>query len=93
MNTTNLTPRRKAILAEIRKSNGRSPSYRDLMQATLYRSSSGMQVHLNALRRHGYLEFDPFQARTLTLTGKGLLAAQGYELAYLCDQDGIREVR
>ena len=88
-----LTPRRKAILAEIRRGNGHPPSVRDLMQATLYRSSSGMQVHLSALRRHGYLEFDPFRARTLTLTGRGLLAAQGYELIYTCDQDGIHEVR
>ena len=82
-----LTPRRQAILAEIRKRNGRSPSYRELLQATRYRSSSGMQVHLKALKYHGYLGFDPFQARTLTLTGKGLLAVQGYELIYTCDQD------
>ena len=87
-----LTPRRQAILAEIRKRNGRSPSCRELLQATRYRSSSGMQVHLNALKYHGYLEFDPFQARTLTLTGRGLLAAQGWKRLYRVSDDGSIEM-
>jgi hypothetical protein len=44
------------------------------------------------LRRGGYLAWANGLCRTLTLTGKGLLAAQGYEFIYACDQDGIHEV-
>jgi len=87
-----LTPRRKAILTEIRK-NGRSPSYRELVRTVGYASLGSVNQALNVLRSGGYLTWVDRLCRTLTLTGKGLLAAQGYELIYLCDQDGIHEVR
>ncbi len=88
-----LTPRRRAILAEIRKSNGHPPSCRDLERAGGYAGLGGVNKALTVLRRDGYLEWADGLCRTLTLTGKGLLAAQGYRLLYTCDQDGIHEVR
>jgi len=45
---------------------------------------------LQRLKRDGYVKFVFSEHRTLTLTGKGLLAAQGYRLLYTCDQDGIK---
>ncbi|KKN46070.1 hypothetical protein LCGC14_0676910 [marine sediment metagenome] len=86
-----LSPRRRAILAEIRK-NGRSPSLKELARQTGLASWHTVYYHLVELRNHGYLTWANGLARTLTLTGKGLLAAQGYELIFTCDQDGIHEV-
>jgi hypothetical protein len=55
-------------------------------------STNTVYYHLCALNRAGYVRWAPEKQGTLTLTGKGLLAAQGYELIYACDQDGIHEV-
>lgn len=81
-----LTPRRRAILTAIWRSNGRSPSFRELMRAVGLTSKDSMFEQLHKLKRYGYVQFLPSQHRTLTLTGKGLLAAQGYELIYMCEE-------
>jgi SOS-response transcriptional repressor LexA len=86
-----LTPRRKAILTEIWRSNGLL--YTTIQRAVGLTSKASMHYHLSALRRDGYVSWADGLCRTLTLTGKGLLAAQGFRLLYTCDQDGVYEVR
>ena len=88
-----LTPRRKAILTAIWRSNGHPPSLRELGRKVGLSANSSVFYELEKLRYRGYVTRVDGQCRTLTLTGKGLWAAQGYELIYLCDQDGIHEVR
>jgi SOS-response transcriptional repressor LexA len=87
-----LSPRRKAILREIWRRNGHPPRYSELMRAVGLHSENPIFKHLQVLKRHGYVKTTPGQCRTLTLTDKGLLAAQGYEFIYTCDQNGIHEV-
>jgi len=87
-----LTPRRKAILTAIWR--GR-PDYRELARTVGLVSPGDVHRHVDILRQGGYVNHGCGAVngcRTLTLTGRGLLAAQGYELIYLCDQDGIHEV-
>lgn len=79
-----LSPRQRAILRRIWRGNGLAPNHEELMRAAGYHSTQTIHRQLHALRRHGYVKFIPRQGRTLTLTRKGLLAAQGYELIYLC---------
>ena len=83
-----LTPRRRAILEAIRR-NGRSPSLQELGRAVGLSAKSSVFYEIEKLRYHRYVTRDEGQ-RTLTLTDKGLLAAQGFELIYTCDQDGIK---
>ncbi|KKL12394.1 hypothetical protein LCGC14_2536230 [marine sediment metagenome] len=85
-----LSPRRRAILREIWRGKGRSPSLKELMQAAKLCSHHTIFHHIRVLRRDGYVTFAPGLARTLTLTDKGLLAAQGFELIYVCDENGIK---
>ena len=88
-----LSPRRRAILREIWNRKGHCPTFQEVGQAAGLCSTSAIWYDLERLRNRGYVLWADGQARTLTLTGKGLLAAQGFELIYLCDQDGIHEVR
>jgi DNA-binding MarR family transcriptional regulator len=87
-----LTPRRKAILTAIHQGNGHPPSLREVGRKVNL-AQSWVHYHVKKLKYHGYVNQVSGQCRTLTLTSKGLLAAQGYELLYTCDQDGIHEVR
>lgn len=82
-----LTPRRRAILAAMRK-NGRLLTWRDMRDALGLASTDTVHYHLSALRRHGYVDWEPYTKRTLRLTGKGLLASQGYEEIYRVSKDG-----
>lgn len=90
-----LSPRRRAILREIWRRDGHAPSCRELARVVGYShdNTGAIDFALRALRRGGYISWTDGLARTLTLTGKGLLAAQGYRLLYTCDQDGIHEIR
>ncbi len=83
-----LSPRRRAILREIWRGKGRSPSLKELMQAAKLCSHHTIFHHIRVLRRDGYVTFAPGLARTLTLTGKGLLAAQGLRCLYRVLDDG-----
>jgi len=85
-----LSPRRLAILREMWRGNEHPPGYRELMRAVGLTSKDSMFNQLQRLKRDGYVKFVFSEHRTLTLTGKGLLAAQGYRLLYTCDQDGIK---
>ena len=86
-----LSPRWRAILTAIWRGNGRPLNLHELREAVGYSAGTGSIMYpLYALRRGGYIDWVDGQARTLTLTGKGLLAAQGYELIYTCNQDGIK---
>ncbi len=84
-----LSPRRRAILREIWQNR---PSRRELARVAGYShdNTGAIDFPLRALRRDGYLTWADGQARTLTLTGKGLLAAQGFELLYTCDESGVK---
>lgn len=75
------------ILFALRK-NGIRPSTRELANMTGVAKST-LYYDTLALKRRGLIKGVPRQARTLTLTGKGLLASQGYELIYTCDEEGI----
>ena len=85
-----LTPRRQAILAEIRR-NGRFPSYPQMMQHLGVTSKASVHYQLVELRNHGYVTWAEGFDGTMRLTRKGLLAVQGYRLLFTCDQDGIHE--
>ncbi len=88
--TNVLTPRRRAILRAMWK-NGRL-TIRELADKVGLKSTGQMQgIYLWQLRDAGYVTWEPERQRTLRLTGKGLLAAQGYELIYTCDADGIHK--
>jgi predicted transcriptional regulator len=80
-----LTPRRRAILREIWRNR---PSLRELARATGYAGKGSVHFPLGVLRRDGYLTWTDGQARTLTLTDKGLLAAQGWQEIYRVADDG-----
>lgn len=86
-----LTPRRRAILAAMRIDTGMSPTWREIGAVTGIKSLTMVDYHLVELRNHGYVTWEPSQCRTLRLTGKGLLAAQGYEEIYRVSKDGTLE--
>ncbi len=86
----NLTPRRKAILTEIWRSNGLL--YTTIQQAVGLTSKASMHYHLSALRQDGYVSWADGLCRTLTLTGRGLLAAQGWRCLYRVLEDGSIEM-
>ncbi len=84
-----LSPRRRAILTALWRN--KDSSHRELAQAVGYADSvtGGVMPHLYRLRQDGYVTWTPSLARTVRLTGKGLLAAQGWFLLYTFDSNGI----
>ena len=82
-----LTPRRKAILTAIWKSNG-PPSLREVGRTVGLLANSSVFYELEKLQYHGYVTWNNGHARTLALTGRGLLAAQGWRELYRVADDG-----
>lgn len=78
-----LTPRRRAILRALWRRNGKAPTYRELARAAgyLHYATGSIEPELDRLSADGYLTRTAGRARTLRLTGKGLLAAQGLAAA------------
>ena len=70
-----LSPRQQQILAQIAQfiaQHGRPPTRADLARAMGLRNRQGIDQHLRALERKGYLELEPGIARGLRLVGDAL---------------------
>lgn len=79
--TATLAPRDRAILAHLWR-HPRS-SYREMMAGCAIPSTDRVHYRLGRLNHLGYIKPRPFHtSRTHTLTGKGLLAAQGFEIIF-----------
>lgn len=53
------------------RSNGYSPSYREISDHLGVKSLGGTQLHVKALKRSGYISFMPTMKRDIEITGKG----------------------
>lgn len=65
-----LTARQSAILNWITAyihARGHSPSLREIAASNGYRDASGAMVHLKALRKKGFLDWNRAQPRTLVV--------------------------
>jgi repressor LexA len=81
-----LSPRQRDVLtfiAQRRKETGIAPSVREIGDALGGISTNGVNDHLVALERKGYVERRPETARSTTLTSKGV-EALGLEVCPAC---------
>lgn len=64
-----LTPRQKEIytfIVNFRKENGYSPTFREIGKGCFLASSSTVARHVDNLVRKGYLDYIPYETRTIT---------------------------
>ncbi len=77
-----VTQRQREVLAFIRSfidERGFSPTLREIAAALSMTSTNAVNCHLNALRRKGLIERDPFLARSIRVQGMGKPSIAFYE--------------
>tara|TARA_R100000544_G_C2211149_1_gene52016 strand:+ start:375 stop:614 length:240 start_codon:yes stop_codon:yes gene_type:complete len=70
MRKKGLTPKQAKFLAELKgfiESNGYSPSYEEMKQMNDMRSKSNVHEYVKNLEKRGYLTYDRYARRTITL--------------------------
>ena len=68
---TSLTPKQRIILATVRDLKaklGKSPTLREIKVALGYAGISSVQRHVDALKKKGYLQNEPYQSRSLEVS-------------------------
>lgn len=75
MRTRNVTLIHHAILgfiAQFHDTNGYMPTYREIARGCGWRSHSTVKYHLERLQAMGLITHEPWRARSIRLTEKGL---------------------